>query len=104
MIADNITRDPGGALRFAGVRANALADRFGTPLYLMDEERIRSNCRMYLDAFREHFSENSAVLYAAKACAFKEIFRIMAAEGMGLDVVSRGEIHTALAAGFPAEG
>ena len=103
MIADNITRDPGGALRFAGVRANALADRFGTPLYLMDEERIRSNCRMYLDAFREHFGENSAVLYAAKACAFKEIFRIMAAEGMGLDVVSRGEIHTALAAGFPAE-
>ena len=103
MISDNITRDADGTLRFAGHSADALADAFGTPLYLMDERRIRDNCRMYLTAFREHFGEDSAVLYAGKACAFKEIYRIMADEGMELDAVSIGEIHTALSAGFPAE-
>ena len=103
MISDNITRDADGTLRFAGHSADELADTFGTPLYLMDEKRIRDNCRMYLAAFREHFGENSAVLYAAKACAFKAICRIAAEEGMGLDAVSVGEIHTALEAGFPAD-
>ena len=92
MISDNITRDADGTLRFAGHSADELADTFGTPLYLMDEKRIRDNCRMYLAAFREHFGENSAVLYAAKACAFKAICRIAAEEGMGLDAVSVGEI------------
>ena len=103
MISDNITRDADGGLRFAGHRVAALAERFGTPLYLMDEARIRANCRMYRTAFREHFGEDSAVLYAGKACAFKEIYRIMADEGMATDAVSVGEIHTALCAGFPAE-
>ena len=103
MISDNITRDADGTLRFAGHSADEPADTFGTPLYLMDEKRIRDNCRMYLAAFREHFGENSAVLYAAKACAFKAICRIAAEEGMGLDAVSVGEIHTALEAGFPAD-
>ena len=103
MISENITRDADGTLRFAGHSVAALADAFGTPLYLMDERRIRDNCRMYLTAFREHFGADSAVLYAGKACAFKEIYRIMAHEGMELDAVSIGEIHTALSAGFPAE-
>ena len=103
MIADNITRDKSGALYFAGHSVAALAEEYGTPLYLMDEARIRANCRMYLDAFREHFGHNAAVLYAGKACAFKEIYRIMREEGMELDAVSVGEIHTALAAGYPAE-
>ena len=102
MISDNITRDADGALRFAGHRAADLAERYGTPLYLMDEERIRANCRMYLRAFREHFGDNAAVLYAGKACSFREICRIMAEEGMELDAVSMGEILTALSAGFPA--
>ena len=103
MISDNITRDDGGALRFAGHSVADLAGEYGTPLYLMDETRIRDNCRMYLRAFREHFGDNAAVLYAAKACAFKDMFRITAAEGMGLDAVSIGEVSTALAVGFPAE-
>ena len=103
MIADNITRDERGALRFAGQDVSALADRFGTPLYLMDEARIRANCRMYLDAFRACFGEDGAVLYAGKACAFKEISRIMAGEGFFFNDTATTEIYTALSAGFPAE-
>ena len=103
MLCDNIQRDENGALRFAGQSVTDLAGRYGTPLYLMDEERIRSNCRMYKSAFRKAFGEDALPLYAGKACSFKQMYRIMAEEGMGVDAVSRGEIHTALAAGYPAE-
>ena len=103
MLSDNIRRDKKGALCFAGHSLTALAEEYGTPLYLMDEERIRSNCRMYLGAFRAHLPEGSLPLYAGKACSFRQLIRIMAQEGMGLDVVSAGEIHTAVTAGFPPE-
>lgn len=102
MISSNITRGDGSALHFAGLSVSGLADRFGTPLYLMDEARIRKNCRMYLDAFRSAFGADALPLYASKACAFKHMYRIMREEGMGVDAVSCGEIHTALEAGFPA--
>ena len=103
MLSNNIQRNESGALFFAGQSVSALAGQYGTPLYLMDEERIRANCRMYKTAFRKAFGENDQPLYAGKACAFKQMYRIMAEEGMGVDAVSRGEIHTALAAGYPAE-
>ena len=103
MLSDNISRRENGELLFAGHSAAALAKKYGTPLYLFDEERIRDNCRMYKDAFFTHFGAGSVPYYAGKAAAFKEMYRIMAEEGMGIDAVSVGEIHTALAAGFPAE-
>ncbi len=103
MLSDNITRAPDGALHFAGQSVPALAERYGTPLYLMDEERIRRNCRLYTAAFRECFGEDALPLYAGKAASFRQMYRIVAEEGMGVDAVSRGEIHTALSAGFPAE-
>ena len=103
MLCSNITRDENGALLFAGQSVSALADRYGTPLYLMDEARIRQNCRMYKDAFRLAFGDKAMPLYASKACSFKQMYRIMAEEGMGVDCVSCGEIHTAIEAGFPAE-
>ena len=103
MLSDNIGRTPEGVLTIAGQEVTRLAAEYGTPLYLMDEQRIRSNCRMYLKAFRENFPEDSLPLYASKATSFKQIYRIMAEEGMGVDVVSSGELYTALAAGFPAE-
>lgn len=90
-------------MTIAGQEVTRLAAEYGTPLYLMDEQRIRSNCRMYLKVFRENFPEDSLPLYASKAASFKQIYRIMAEEGMGVDVVSSGELYTALAAGFPAE-
>ena len=102
MLTSNIDRDERGVVRFAGQSVDALAEQFGTPLYLMDEERIRANCRMYRRAFAENFGPGARVVYAGKAAAFKEIYRIMAQEGLGVDAVSVGEIHTALAAGFPA--
>ena len=103
MLSDNIGRTQEGVLTIAGQEVTRLAAEYGTPLYLMDEQRIRSNCRMYLKAFRENFPEDSLPLYASKAASFKQIYRIMAEEGMGVDVVSSGELYTALAAGFPAE-
>ena len=103
MLTDNISRSENGALLFAGQSVSALADRWGTPLYLMDEDRIRANCRMYRDAFRADFGEDSLPLYAGKAASFRQMYRIVAEEGLGVDAVSPGEIATALAADFPAE-
>ncbi len=102
-LSDNIRRSPDGSLTFAGQSVPALAEQYGTPLYLMDERRIRFNCRMYTETFRECFGEAAMPLYAAKAACFRVICRIACEEGMGLDAVSPGEIQTALSAGFPAE-
>ena len=103
MLSDNISRDPGGVLCFAGQRVDELAEKYGTPLYLMDEDRIRRNCRMYRSSFAECFGEGSLALYAGKAASFKQMIRIVSEEGLGLDAVSVGEIHTALCAHFPPE-
>ena len=90
-------------LTIGGQDTQALARQFGTPLLLMDEEAIRSRCRTYLTAFRESFPEGSLPLYASKALSCKALYRIMAEEGMGVDVSSPGELYTALKAGFPME-
>ena len=99
MLCDNLTVS-NGRLHFAGQDTVALARQYGTPLYLMDEDRIRHNCRVYTDAFRRHFGPGARPLYASKANSFKRIYEIMREEGMGIDVVSSGEIHTALQAGY----
>lgn len=102
MVCDNITNE-NGVLHFAGQNTVELAEKYGTPLYLMDEDKIRSNCRVYLNAFKKHFGAGSEPLYASKACSFKRIYQIMREEGMGIDIVSSGEIYTASAAGYPME-
>lgn len=99
-ICENINVNQQGNLTFAGRDVTELANKYGTPLYLMDEDRIRNNCRMYKEAFAKNFSESSGPLYAGKACAFKQIYRIMQEEDMGIDVVSSGEIYTAVTAGY----
>lgn len=86
-------------IKFAGHDVTDLADRYGTPLYLMDEARIRENCRRYTDCL-DIMPEGSMILYAGKACCFKDMYRIITEEGMGADVVSSGELFTALSAGF----
>lgn len=70
---------------------------------LMDENRIRENCRTYISAMKEFMGEESRPLFASKACCFKQIYRIIAEEGMCTDIVSPGELYTACAAGFPME-
>ena len=102
MIADNLTVQ-NGQLHFAGQEVARLAKEYGTPLYLMDEERIRRNCRTYREAMTASFGETALPLYASKAASFKEIYRIVAEEGLGIDVVSAGEFYTAMQAGFPME-
>ncbi len=100
MICENLTLDSDQNLLFAGRNLRELASRYGTPLYLMDEDRIRKMCRTYKEAMLAAFGENAAPLYASKACSFRGIYRIMAEEKMGVDVVSVGEIYTAKSAGF----
>ncbi len=99
MICNNITVE-NGILHFAGQDTTKLAEQYGTPLYLMDEDKIREKCRAYKHAFEKHFGPSAQPLYASKACCFKRIYEIMREEGMGIDVVSSGEIYTALKAGF----
>ncbi len=103
MLSRNITVGKNGHLYFGGQDTVALAREYGTPLYLMDEVRIRENMRMYLNAFKKHFGAGSKPFYASKANSFKRIYEIAREEGMGIDVVSSGEIYTAVKAGFPME-
>ena len=90
-------------LIFAGQDTTALAEKYGTPLMLVDENRIRSRCRLYKQAMAKYLPAGSHPMYASKALSIKQIYRIMAQEGMGVDVVSRGELYTAVSAGFPME-
>lgn len=103
MICDNITVKD-GVLHFAGQSTVQLAQQYGTPLYLLDEDYIRRQCRVYKAAFARHFGPTSRPLFASKACCFTRIYEIMREEGMGIDVVSPGEIYTARRAGFDLRG
>lgn len=100
-ICENLTRDESGELCFAGMPLTPLAKKYGTPLYLYDEGRVRERCRTYLSAVKEAFGGRAKVLYASKAASFKRLYEIMKEEGMGIDVVSCGEIRTAMKAEFP---
>ena len=103
MICENLKRNENGELCFADMPLSDLAEQYGTPLYLYDEARIRHNCRVYLDAVKEGFGSDAKVMYASKAASFKQLYRIVKEEGLGVDVVSCGEIYTAQLAGFPLE-
>ena len=85
-----------------GVDMVELAHREGTALYVMDEADMRARMEEYLRAYRTRY-ENSDVIYASKAFLNKEAARIVADEGLCLDVSGGGELACALAAGFPAE-
>lgn len=100
-ICENVSRNANGELCFAGVALTHLAKKYGTPLYLYDEERIRERCRTYLSAVESAFGDKGRVLYASKAACFTRLYKIMNEEGMGIDVVSAGEIYTAIKAGYP---
>ena len=103
LICKNLSVSAEGHLLFAGQDAAALLKEYGSPLYLFDENRLRENCQTYYNAMKEAFGEKALPLYASKAASFKEIYRIVGSEGLGIDVVSSGEIYTAKAAGFPLE-
>ncbi len=102
MLYHNLSVNAAGHLAIAGIDACELAEQFGTPLYVLDEDQVRANCQTYVKAMREHLPQGSMPLYASKALCFKGIYPVIASEHMGADVVSPGEIATALAAGFSA--
>jgi diaminopimelate decarboxylase len=89
--------DAAGRVQLGGVDLASLADEFGTPLYVYDEDEIRARCR----AYREHFPAGAA--YASKAFLCTAMARVVAEEGMWIDVSTGGELHVALHAGFPPE-
>lgn len=109
MTVDDAPVDPGllprtaevlgdGRLAVGGVPVDELADRFGTPLFVYDEEDLRARCREYAG----HFGPGG-VAYAGKAFLCLAMARLVAEEGLRLDVSTGGELHVALAAGFPAD-
>lgn len=91
-----------GHLEIGGCDATDLVRKFGTPLYVMDEALIRERARQYVQAFRAS-GLKFQVAYASKAFCVKAMCRLAEEEGLSLDVVSDGELYTALEAGFPAE-
>lgn len=103
MLYDNLSVNEAGHLTIGGVDTAWLAEKYGTALYVLDEDKIRENCRRYKTAMKEHFAEDSLPLFAGKALCFKGMYRILEEEGLCADVVSPGELYTALAAGFPPE-
>ena len=103
ILYDHLDVNREGNLTIGGVDTTALAKKYGTPLYVLDENVIRKQCRTYLQAAREYFGADALPLYASKALCFTEMYRIAADEGMGIDCVSGGEIYTAMRAEFPAD-
>ena len=87
---------------FGGCDVVALAEQYGTPLMLLDESAIRRRCREYQQALGSRFS-SSRVIYAGKAFLCVGMCRLIESEGLSLDVVSGGELATAMAAGFPPD-
>ncbi len=91
-----------GELMLGGVPASRLAAEYGTPLYVMDEALIRKNMQAFRDSMKEFYGDG-LVCYASKAFCCKEIYRIAEQEGLGVDVVSLGELYTAKSVDFPME-
>ncbi|MBF2672020.1 diaminopimelate decarboxylase [Listeria seeligeri] len=91
-----------GHLEIGGVDALKLAEKYGTPLYVYDVALIRDRARGFKKTFEE-LGVKAQVAYASKAFSAVAIYQLMAEEGLSLDVVSGGELYTAIKAGFPAE-
>lgn len=102
-IYDFINVNEQGHLSFGGCDTVELAEQYGTPLYVFDEQVIRNACRSFKTSIEKYYNGNGMVLYASKAFSCKEMYRIVKQEGCGVDVVSGGELYTALSVGFPAE-
>ena len=89
-------------LTIGGMDCTRLAKEYGTPLYVFDENEIRNNMRVYRDTLKKNYGDNGLILYASKAFSCKAMYKVANEEGMGVDVVSGGELYTAISAGFPA--
>ncbi len=102
-VSDCISINERGNLTIGGADTVELAKEFGTPLYVFDENEIRKNLCEFRESMNENYGGNGLVVYASKAFCCKEMCRICNSENVGMDVVSGGELFTALSVGFPAE-
>jgi len=89
-------------LEIGGCDCLDLAQEFGTPLYIFDEATLRNRCRAYREAFGRRYAD-VLVLYASKAFLHPALAAIFKEEGLGLDVVSGGELYVAQKSGFPLD-
>lgn len=103
MLHTNLSVNDKGHLTLCGADTVELANKYSTPLYLLDEDRIRFNMRTYIGAMKKYFPDGSKPLFASKSLCFKKIYKIAKEEMMGIDLVSPGELYTAKAADFPLE-
>ena len=103
MLSPCLSINEDGHLAIGGVDVPSLAKKYKTPLYIMDEDYIRANCREYRAAMKKYYGENFLVCYASKAFCTQYMYRILSEENMGADVVSGGELYTAHKAGFPMD-
>jgi diaminopimelate decarboxylase len=88
-----------GNLEIGGCDVTTLVEQFGSPLYILDEQTLRTACQQYRDSFQKYYPGESQVLYASKAWNCLAVCAIAASEGLGIDVVSGGELYTAITAG-----
>lgn len=102
-VSDSLGVNESGNLTIGGLDTVSLAEKYGTPLYVMDEDEIRGNLRRFKTSMDKYYKGHGLVAYASKAFNCLAMCKIAAEEGVGLDIVSGGELHTALRAGFPAE-
>ena len=86
-------------LYFGGRSTKEIASKYKTPLYVMDEVTLRENCKKYAESLTKYFGNGAKALFASKACSFKRMYEIVSSENMGVDVVSVGELYTAIKAG-----
>src|SRR4051812_48087314 len=100
---DTTTIDEQDHLIVGGCDTTALAHEHGTPLYLLDAATFQNRCRAYRTALARGYSGPGTLHYAGKALLNTAVAQLVAAEGLGLDVVSGGELYVALRAGFPAD-
>lgn len=90
-------------LEIGGCDVMTLVERFGSPLYILDEVTLRTACRQYRDALNRYYPGESLAIYASKAWSCMAVCAIAASEGLGIDVVSGGELYTAMEAGVSAD-
>ncbi len=102
-VSENLGVNEQGHLTIGGVDVLSLKEKYDTPLYVMDEDMIRTHLRTYRDALNTYYNGNGLCQFASKAFCTKYMCKIVAEEGLGLDVVSGGELYTALSADFPAD-
>ncbi len=99
LVSENLGVNEKGHLTAGGVDTVELAKQYGTPLYVMDENLIRKHAKSYKSSMDKFYGGNGLVCYASKAFCCMEMCRVMKDEGIGLDVVSIGELYTAYKAG-----